>query len=63
MVIPYLGASSAFIFDEKNITHFKAGEVNSSANDYILIFNPTKDFYEDLVTLFPNFKSGDEKVR
>ena len=44
------------------IGEVKAGEVNSGANDCVLISDPTKDFYEDLVTLFPDLKPGDEKV-
>ena len=44
------------------IEEIGAGEVNSGANDCVLISDPTKNFYEDLVTLFPDLKSGDKKV-
>lgn len=36
--------------------------MNLGTNDYILIFNTDKDYYEDVGTLFTNLKPKDKKV-
>lgn len=36
--------------------------MDSGADDCILISDPAEDFNEDLFTLFPDLKPGDEKV-
>ncbi len=41
----------------------RTGEVSSGADDCMLVSDPAENFYEDLVTLFPDLKPGNEKVR